>query len=327
MQCCTLSCVALPQLLLPAQLEHGNQATGRDHQTAALYFALQPWIPAPSVQVVAQDGNGCVCAPGFRRTFPNANFGATQLGVCEACPEASSADGLRCVSCDASSGPDHRAATLAQSRCVCSSNDDNRGVVTEVLQNGQLLQDDLGQYLARCIVCNNTAIPDPATGTCVQCSYPQVVDDDGQCACPAVMPEGARCSNLDPLQRIANTLGVSLPGSLYSASVLITTDEGTETSTFVSDSAPLVELLEPSAAGCFDSGDRRACNALANLCVLERYTRCFALPLCTPIVLFAAKPAVPSNLCLFLTTKEPMSFSYNEATYVFFLQRSNLCVL
>ena len=188
--------------------------------------------------------------------------------------------------------------------------------MTEVLQNGQLLQDDLGQYLARCIVCNNTAIPDPATGTCVQCSYPQVVDDDGQCACPAVMPEGARCSNLDPLQRIANTLGVSLPGSLYSASVLITTDEGTETSTFVSDSAPLVELLEPSAAGCFDSGDRRACNALANLCVLERYTRCFALPLCTPIVLFAAKPAVPSNLCLFLTTKEPMSFSYNEATYV-----------
>lgn len=45
-------------------------------------------------------------------------------------------------------------------------------------------------------------------------------------------------------------------------------------STTVSGSVPLSVLLGPSAKACFEGQSRAACNAVANLCVLQLYKGC-----------------------------------------------------
>jgi hypothetical protein len=41
-------------------------------------------------------------------------------------------------------------------------------------------------------------------------------------------------------------------------------------------SAPLEQLLGPSARACMDDGGREGCNAVANLCALQLYSACVA---------------------------------------------------
>lgn len=49
--------------------------------------------------------------------------------------------------------------------------------------------------------------------------------------------------------------------------------DGSTTTVSVPGSQALVSLLGASANDCRDTDNRRACNALANLCVLQMYSR------------------------------------------------------
>ena len=182
--------------------------------------------------------------------------------------------GLRCVSCDGTASSTQRPASVQNGQCVCSDNSDGQGVITGTASNGELLRAADGTFLQRCIICGSDSVPDPSTGQCKLCEYPKI-SQQGTCGCPAIIPDGARCSAAAPLVRVASALGVSIAAAPYSADAQSITDSEVSQLS-VSDSSALHEHLAPAAAGCLDTGGREACNALANLCVLQRYKGCAA---------------------------------------------------
>lgn len=216
-------------------------------------------------------------------------------GTCSQCPGAASLDGLRCVACDGTSGPGYRPAMLRGAACECSSNADGLGVIAERSAAGELFQSDDGSYVQRCIVCEGEAVPDPAAGACRPCPYPKIVDGDGVCACPGVLPGGVRCSNAEPIQRIASALSVGWSAASYAATATVTGPGEATASRTISNSAALRGLLDTSAEGCHDHGNRTACNALGNLCVLQMYSRWAVPPARVPPC--ATVPASPASAC------------------------------
>jgi Meckelin (Transmembrane protein 67) len=229
-----------------------------------------------ALQVPSESSSACQCAAGFRRTFPANRYDPRNLGQCVACPQAVSLDGLRCVSCDGSTSGSQRAATLHGSQCVCSDNSDQQGVISDTSPDGELLRADDGTYLQQCHICPSTSRPDAAAGACAPCEYPRV-SSLGRCVCPGVVPAGARCSDVADSTRVATVLSVTIGQSPYAASAQQITNDGV--STFqIGASAALLRHQASSAADCLDTGDRQACNTLANLCVLQRYSRRASCP-------------------------------------------------
>ena len=90
------------------------------------------------------------------------------------------------------------------------------------------------------------------------------------CVCPpaASLPAGVTCS--EDAAYLTAQLSVPIDPSAYSITYYDIT--GTGTTLTVANSAPFVSLLVPSAVACLRSGNRTACNAVANLCVLQMYS-------------------------------------------------------
>ncbi len=60
---------------------------------------------------------------------------------------------------------------------------------------------------------------------------------------------------------------------------VLASDGVTSQTVVVQSSAPLAALLGSSAKACLDSGNATACNALANLCVLQFHDKCALRPI------------------------------------------------
>jgi Meckelin (Transmembrane protein 67) len=225
------------------------------------------------VQQVSADRQSCSCAAGQSRAFSSSDYDATLMGTCIACPGAVSLDGKRCVDCDGSVGPGQRSAVLRGTACACADNADGLGVIAERDLSGTLFWADNGTYVQRCIVCETEAIPDAVTGSCAPCPYPKILSDAGVCMCPGTLPGGVRCSNDAPIQRISNALSVGWSVASYSVTLPLTGSAGSTRQATIANSAALREHLDAAAEGCHDNSNRTACNALANLCVLQMYSR------------------------------------------------------
>jgi Meckelin (Transmembrane protein 67) len=225
------------------------------------------------MQQVSPDGQSCSCTAGQSRAFPSSDYDATLMGTCSACAGAVSLDGTRCVDCDGSTGPGQRSAVLRGTACACMDNADGLGVIAERDLSGKLFQADNGTYVQRCIVCEREAVPDADTGSCLPCPYPKILSDAGVCMCPGTLPGGVRCSNAAPIQRISNALSIGWSVASYSVTTSLTELDGSTRQATVANSALLREHLDTAAEGCHDNSNRTACNALANLCVLQMYSR------------------------------------------------------
>lgn len=225
-------------------------------------------------------GLGCTCAAGFFADFSNAD-NVLRFSACTRCTAGvvSSFDGLHCAMCDTTSvAGSHAPAALVGTACQCQLTTGQRGVIAERNAQGALFRDASGAFLHRCILCSGDAAPDAATGTCLACPYPQVANSTtgAGCACPTGLSATERCiQDSGSLARIAGLLRVSLEKAYRAQATLpgATVDDA-PTLVTVSQSAPLVEMLESSVEGCYYSGNRTACNALANLCVLQLYSGC-----------------------------------------------------
>ena len=229
------------------------------------HVVLRTWCQ----QVVAEDQSSCVCAPGYRQT--SAAAGSDAAIGCTQCSSAASLDQKRCVTCDGSSGTGYEPAQLSGARCVCADSAGLQGVIADRTPDGDYFRDSSGDYTQRCIICPPSAVPDPATGTCLPCDFPKIRSDGG-CVCPDSVSDGITCTGADVIQQAASTLGITL-SSPYAASAQQSTGEAS-TAVSVKQSAALAPLLGEAADGCLAAADRDACNALANLCVLQLYDRC-----------------------------------------------------
>jgi len=175
-----------------------------------------------------------------------------------------------CVLCDTSSGPTWSPARISAdgTACRCETEAPDR-IITNVGPGGALLTDADGTYLHRCVRCPNGTRPDPDAMACVSCKYPRFWDGE-RCACPAVVPEGSRCSSDSDFLRSL------LPGSEPDLTVVfrgVPGEGGSTRDVTVGESGVMSDLLERSATGCYETGDREACNALGNLCVLQLHDR------------------------------------------------------
>jgi hypothetical protein len=161
-------------------------------------------------------------------------------------------------------------------RCVCSGNADGLGKIVEHDVQGALLLSSNGSFLQRCIICSANTDENSAWQRCGSCEFPKVLAPDGECKCPAAVPDGVRCSDSDPLQRILDHLRISSGGNPYAGT--LAPNRGGEAAVMTSSYA-LVNNLADAAQGCHDVGDTKACNALGNLCVLQRYRK-YGCPAC-----------------------------------------------
>eukprot|EP00191_Tetraselmis_sp_GSL018_P009876 CAMPEP_0177615986 /NCGR_PEP_ID=MMETSP0419_2-20121207/23841_1 /TAXON_ID=582737 /ORGANISM="Tetraselmis sp., Strain GSL018" /LENGTH=849 /DNA_ID=CAMNT_0019113867 /DNA_START=777 /DNA_END=3326 /DNA_ORIENTATION=- len=104
---------------------------------------------------------------------------------------------------------------------------------------------------------------------CVSCKYPRFWDGE-RCACPAAVPEGARCTVAgDIVSEVLQRTAVSYEVVFRD----VPRAGGAINDVTVGASAILSDMLERSAADCYETGGREACNALANLCVLQLHSR------------------------------------------------------
>ena len=228
---------------------------------AAHFFSL------PSQLQVASES--CECAAGYRRVYSASAFDGNGFGTCEACSTgASSADRLRCVECDSSTGPQQRPATMRNGDCVCSENADTLGLIIERDASGVLLQNENGTFVQQCVVCS--APPGDTDTVCGSCPYPKVMNNAAECVCPTTLPSNVRCANTNALPRVASSLRVDIGTQPYAVS---SSSVGNSDSIVISTSAALKGYLDEAVEGCHDFGNTRSCNALANLCAIQQYDR------------------------------------------------------
>uniref|UniRef100_A0A7S3QKR7 Meckelin n=1 Tax=Dunaliella tertiolecta TaxID=3047 RepID=A0A7S3QKR7_DUNTE len=186
-----------------------------------------------------------------QRPCAEEEFFDTSLLACSSCPEGAvpSADQRSCVRCDSSSGSlflfrngfaltqEWTPASGTGGSCSCDSGAAD-SIVTIVEREGNVLQ--------RCITCPSGTSPNSGGDACV--------------------PDSNTLDNTTPLedlQFVIEELGLGINvGAATEASFPSTT---------VSGSVPLAVLLGPSAKACMEGQSRSACNAVANLCVLQLY--------------------------------------------------------
>jgi len=243
--------------------------------TAGVTCAPCPADASPDLEV-RQGGYKtlCACDAGRRTVYSGPAIDEPlDFGTCQACPEGSvpSKGGKYCVQCDASQGTDWTAARVNADGTACEcATPTASSVITELGVGGALLTGaGNSTFLQRCVMCPPGTQPDAAAMRCASCPYPKQWNGQ-RCICPTQLPEGARCSLTeeawqDILERGSVNFDVTFDD--------VRTADGAEfgRQIVVENSAVLVDRLEVAASGCFEAGDRRACNELANLCVLQMH--------------------------------------------------------
>jgi len=222
-------------------------------------------------------GYACSCSGN---TFLSLNSGlSTSSGLlvptCAACPAGSvpSRGGGRfgrCVRCDTSGGDwwSPARANSSGSACECAAGAD-AGVVVETDPSGAPLLVD-GALVARCVACPsaNALI---VGGACQPCDYPKIVSD-GACRCPSPVPAGTSCFDGTDLAAAVALLGA---GKSDTSANQVTFRDVPSASGAAADvvvtSAAVTRVLGPAALDCWEKADPKACNAVANVCVLQDF--------------------------------------------------------
>ncbi|KAJ9523189.1 hypothetical protein QJQ45_024081 [Haematococcus lacustris] len=186
---------------------------------------------------------------------PLGQFFDISIPACSSCPTGSfpSSNQLTCISCDGTSGSTYNfdvstgsaiyqtwspARNASTASCACAASASTASVVATVTTTGASLQ--------RCVTCPSGTQPNPSRTQCVPSS--------------GIL---ASTTPLQDLQFVLNALSLSIN--------IGTATQASFPTTSVSSSLPLTNLLGPSAKACFVGQDRAACNAVANLCVLQNY--------------------------------------------------------
>ena len=258
---------------------YSRQCARADNGAAAFFdTAGLECVPCGPNEVAAPSGLACECQPGYARSAQG-DENALTFTKCTPCVTqglAVSEDGRHCIACDATT-----AVVDAQTgKCRCKS-DAPTSVLSET--------DETGAFHAqgtRCVTCASDAYV--AGGKCVRCPYPRVFSPSlGKCLCapssgttdnfPSSIASGTMCvEGADTLGEVAKELRVALnnPFRHTFTGVLSTMGGRGKPSTVVVDnSAALVNFLPNATTLCYEAGDRRACNSLANLCVLSMFQR------------------------------------------------------
>ncbi|KAK9819713.1 hypothetical protein WJX72_001576 [[Myrmecia] bisecta] len=225
----------------------------------------------------------CQCNPGHISGFA----ADTAAGVCTSCPagQVSSSTGLYCVVCDPTSGtttstasgsfvggsmPSWLPAQASNGECVCANNA-TAGQIAEFDNTGAPLMQQ-GVAVKRCLVCPAGSVLNPSTLKCEACNYPASVQA-GQCVWCGLPGGPCTTAYKTPLDFVIANL--SLPLAAASATQAsfanVPAGDGGSSQVPVAPSQPLATLLGTSAAACLQLADKAACNALANLCVLQMY--------------------------------------------------------
>lgn len=220
---------------------------------------------APGASLAVSGVAQCVCAPGFV-----ARVSATSgLAACEACPagSAASADRTTCISCDSTpAAPDAAAFDAASALCRCPAG----AALVE--------RDAAGDFLpyVRCVACGPRAIAlatDPTR--CTPCPDPQHVHDPalGACVCNGsawtATPDGARCLPTSVYAPIADRFPTS--GAQTVTYFDIEDGAGNKQPQQSVQSYALAQRFAAAAVDCQLGAEPTACDALANLCVLQLY--------------------------------------------------------
>ena len=204
-------------------------------------------------------------------------FDASSL-ACTACDASAgffpSSDGLGCALCDPQAGAEDgfaggfalaatwSAAALSAGRCACAAPAPSRVVAAMAGGGGSdgSGTSSSGRRYARCVECPAGTAADAAGGTCAPAAAaPRTPAGDLAHVVAALNARGAGISLQAATQ--ATLQAVHAPG-----------DGGDARAVVVEASAPLARLLGPAARRCMDDGERRGCNAVANLCALQLYS-------------------------------------------------------
>eukprot|EP00899_Mesostigma_viride_P010701 jgi/Mesvir1/19632/Mv09918-RA.1 len=217
-------------------------------------------------EVVTADGRGCTCRSGFIQD----DSSPPKCVSCLASLEAPSSDAERCLPCSAATegGLVSISATRIPATLNTTAGDCSCGQPHSALVDRDIVGLPLTEK--QCFACPSGTYVDPKQpATCQSCPTPKVYDrTSNKCVCPT----GSQgCVNDDQVLTVASQrLGVSLL-------------RGTEVTYYDVETAALLlpskkidslvfqQMLVPSALACLDTGDRKSCNALANLCVLQNY--------------------------------------------------------
>lgn len=211
--------------------------------------------------------------------------GSRAYASCLSCAQfglGTSADGSVCLECDAASGA---AFSSAAQDCRCAS---PLSILTETDATGARL------LRKRCVACPNTTLghwqdtfPDKAGQRCQECppitsaSDPRVrvpmqasynpVTGALTCTCNATADLNCLVSEEFQQTRLPSALGSDLPSSLSGAGSITFYGVTPAAATLPLQSATLGQLALSGAGRCLATGNREACNALANACVLQLY--------------------------------------------------------
>jgi hypothetical protein len=116
-----------------------------------------------------------------------------------------------------------------------------------------------GQYYKKCITCPAGTTPDSATGSCQ----------------PSTSAGAVKQTDLAYVLATLNARGASLNSQTATQASWqnVLQANGRTQLVNIAPSQLLQELLGPAARQCMEQGSHDACNALANLCTLQMYSR------------------------------------------------------
>ena len=236
---------------------------------------------------VAPGGTACACPAGSVSSFAAPDAPTTDpqpLETCASCTaggRAPSATGLYCVTCDPSSGTyagglgpawTPAAFDAALGDCACEAGAAN-SVVVEADVHGAPFRDAAGALTKRCVPCPAGTVA--ASGKCATCAYPKVLKD-GQCQCPETLPAGAKChadeDSAAKLTRLSSVLEINLQGYDSLAFQNVYQAGAYQGASNLQNLKLFTDNLLDWGLECWDTGDRRACSGVANLCVLAMYS-------------------------------------------------------
>ncbi|GAQ91983.1 Meckelin-like protein [Klebsormidium nitens] len=258
--CIWLFLVAFCSVCIETQVE-GASGTGFPVSlpcAAGTYFDTSGLVcrACGQFQVLLPDGSGCKCKAGF--AFLADSTGKQSCQSCLIKGQVASSDGTVCVGCNSTLGAVLNTAT---GECECSAG----SALVEFDNAGTRLP---AKACTQCPAGAHISSVEPEL--CQVCSGGQVFDTSSQtCQCPVGSKTCVQGSSL--LASTAQRLGVNMDGSTLVNYYDIPTPYGGGTTKSLN--SDLFAQMLPLAATCAASGDRAACNALANLCVLELYDR------------------------------------------------------
>lgn len=234
------------------------------YQTTARFdtSALECQACSDANQAVADDGQLCTCAGGYKKLQ---NYGTSDLLSfnCTSCLTmgmAATADRSRCMHCQ------NVTASLdtVSGECTCR-------------QDGYVLveKDQAGNWLANktCLECPTNSIAlasDPYT--CAFCSHPNaVMSSSGSCTCSTGYNQAGDdwCVLSTYASSILGTYPLSTAATItYTNIVSAIGEEGSSESL---SSYPFEQNFLAASSECKNNRNRTACNALANMCAIASY--------------------------------------------------------